>query len=109
MGVNSGSGAYPTLGGLGGVLISNPTKPSHSHSAQASPTNTLRLLRPRARSADESNKKVLLNFNRFFIKIFFVNSSLMKLNECTICYFPSRLKMEIQISVIVSIGKIFTN
>ena len=70
MGVNSGSGAYPTLGGLGGVLISNPTKPSHSHSAQASPTNTLRLLRPRARSADESNKKVLLNFNRFFIKIF---------------------------------------
>jgi len=60
MGVNSGSGAAPTLGGLGGVCSpgSSPTKPSHSHSAQASPTNTLRPLRPRARSADESNKKV---------------------------------------------------
>ena len=61
MGVNSGSGATPSLGGLGGVCSpgSSPTKPSHSHSAQASPTNTLRPLRPRARSADESNKKVL--------------------------------------------------
>ncbi|KAG8240180.1 hypothetical protein J437_LFUL009471, partial [Ladona fulva] len=37
---------------------SSPTKPSHSQSAQASPTNTLRPWRPRARSADESSKKV---------------------------------------------------
>ncbi|KAJ9582722.1 hypothetical protein L9F63_022932 [Diploptera punctata] len=37
---------------------SSPTKPSHSHSAQASPTNTLRPWRPRARSADESGNKV---------------------------------------------------
>ncbi|KDR12291.1 Raf-like protein serine/threonine-protein kinase phl, partial [Zootermopsis nevadensis] len=37
---------------------SSPTKPSHSQSAQASPTNTLRLWRPRARSADESSNKV---------------------------------------------------
>lgn len=32
----------------------------HSHSTQASPTNTLKhLKRPRARSADESNKNLL--------------------------------------------------
>ncbi|GLG94720.1 Raf homolog serine/threonine-protein kinase Raf [Gryllus bimaculatus] len=37
---------------------SSPTKPSHSQSAQASPTNTLRPWRPRARSADESSNKV---------------------------------------------------
>ncbi|KAF4517270.1 hypothetical protein B566_EDAN008604 [Ephemera danica] len=37
---------------------SSPTKPSHSQSARASPTNTLKLWRPRARSADESSKKL---------------------------------------------------
>ncbi|KAJ8882786.1 hypothetical protein PR048_014600 [Dryococelus australis] len=37
---------------------SSPTKPSHSQSAQASPTNTLRPWRPRARSADESGNKI---------------------------------------------------
>lgn len=31
----------------------------HSQSTQASPTNTLRVKRPRARSADESNKNLL--------------------------------------------------
>ncbi|XP_076044124.1 serine/threonine kinase raf oncogene isoform X2 [Oratosquilla oratoria] len=38
----------------------SPTRPQGSHSAQASPTNTLKTLRPRARSADESvsGKKV---------------------------------------------------
>lgn len=51
------------LGPGGGVLTmcspgSSPTKPSHSQSAQASPTNTLRPWRPRARSADESGNKV---------------------------------------------------
>lgn len=35
----------------------SPTK--HSQSTQASPTNTLRLKRPRAKSADESSKNVL--------------------------------------------------
>lgn len=61
-GGSSGSGGAPptNLGGLGGASSpgSSPTKPSHSHSAQASPTNTLRPWRPRARSADESSKKV---------------------------------------------------
>ena len=59
-GGGGGNGVPPTLGGLGGASSpgSSPTKPSHSHSAQASPTNTLRPWRPRARSADESSKKV---------------------------------------------------
>lgn len=38
------------------VLSGSPTK--QTHSAQASPTNTLRPLRPRAKSADESSKKI---------------------------------------------------
>jgi len=39
--------------------VSSPTKVSiSSHSAQASPTNTLRHCRPRARSADDSSKKM---------------------------------------------------
>ena len=61
MGGGCGVGALQTLGGLGGVSspASSPTKPSHSYSAQASPTNTLRPGRPRARSADESSKKVI--------------------------------------------------
>lgn len=61
MGGGGGNGGVPpTLSGLGGASSpgSSPTKPSHSHSAQASPTNTLRPWRPRARSADESSKKV---------------------------------------------------
>lgn len=60
-GSGGNGGAPPTLSGLGGASSpgSSPTKPSHSHSAQASPTNTLRPWRPRARSADESSKKVL--------------------------------------------------
>lgn len=37
--------------------VSSPTK--HSQSTQASPTNTLRPKRPRARSADESSKNLL--------------------------------------------------
>ena len=59
-GGGGGNGVPPTLGGLGGASSpgSSPTKPSHSHSAQASPTNTLRPWRPRARSADESSTKV---------------------------------------------------
>ncbi|XP_046444056.1 raf homolog serine/threonine-protein kinase Raf-like isoform X4 [Daphnia pulex] len=59
-GSGGNGGAPPTLSGLGGASSpgSSPTKPSHSHSAQASPTNTLRPWRPRARSADESSKKV---------------------------------------------------
>ena len=59
-GFGGNGGAPPTLSGLGGASSpgSSPTKPSHSHSAQASPTNTLRPWRPRARSADESSKKV---------------------------------------------------
>ncbi|EFX83242.1 hypothetical protein DAPPUDRAFT_315683 [Daphnia pulex] len=61
-GSGGNGGAPPTLSGLGGASSpgSSPTKPSHSHSAQASPTNTLRPWRPRARSADESSKKVQL-------------------------------------------------
>ena len=60
-GSGGNGGGPPTLSGLGGASSpgSSPTKPSHSHSAQASPTNTLRPWRPRARSADESSKKVL--------------------------------------------------
>ncbi|XP_053651012.1 raf homolog serine/threonine-protein kinase Raf isoform X1 [Cherax quadricarinatus] len=62
--------AMPSPGhAAGGVLAppqptsptSSPTRPVQgSHSAQASPTNTLRAVRPRARSADESvsGKKV---------------------------------------------------
>jgi hypothetical protein len=53
-GGGSGSGTGATQCSPG----SSPTKPSHSQSAQASPTNTLRPWRPRARSADESSKKV---------------------------------------------------
>lgn len=54
-----GGATAATLGGVGATSPgSSPTKPSHSHSAQASPTNTLRPWRPRARSADESSKKV---------------------------------------------------
>ena len=62
-GGGSGGAGITTLGGLGGASSpgSSPTKPSHSHSAQASPTNTLRPWRPRARSADESSKKVVIN------------------------------------------------
>ncbi|XP_071453330.1 raf homolog serine/threonine-protein kinase Raf isoform X2 [Hetaerina americana] len=63
------SGPAPSSGPGGSVVAasstaascspgSSPTKPSHSQSAQASPTNTLRPWRPRARSADESSKKV---------------------------------------------------
>ncbi|XP_067011182.1 raf homolog serine/threonine-protein kinase Raf [Anabrus simplex] len=53
----------PVPPGPAGTLVmcspgSSPTKPSHSQSAQASPTNTLRPWRPRARSADESSNKV---------------------------------------------------
>ena len=69
---SGGSGTNPGFGGLGGVTSpgSSPTKPSHSYSAQASPTNTLRPWRPRARSADESSKKVtsiskILNVSSF--------------------------------------------
>ncbi|XP_047118079.1 raf homolog serine/threonine-protein kinase Raf [Schistocerca piceifrons] len=51
LGGTSGQGATCSPGG-------SPTKPSHSQSAQASPTNTLRPWRPRARSADESGNKV---------------------------------------------------
>lgn len=60
--MGGGNGGVPTtLSGLGGASSpgNSPTKPSHSHSAQASPTNTLRPWRPRARSADESSKKVI--------------------------------------------------
>ena len=58
--------AYPLLGYLeGGVLVPPPTSPTSvnnrpaqgSHSAQASPTSTLKTVRPRARSADESVSK----------------------------------------------------
>ncbi|CAG7832712.1 unnamed protein product [Allacma fusca] len=53
----------PYMGGIPGqhVITSpagSPTKVSLSQSAQASPTNTLRPCRPRARSADESSKKM---------------------------------------------------
>lgn len=59
----------PGYTGGGGILApppstsptSSPTRPVQgSHSAQASPTNTLKTVRPRARSADESvsGKKV---------------------------------------------------
>lgn len=68
--MGGGGGMAPTLGGLGGGASSpgsSPTKPSHSHSAQASPTNTLRPWRPRARSADESSKKVCQSVTFFFV------------------------------------------
>lgn len=70
------AGAPATLGGLGGASSpgNSPTKPSHSHSAQASPTNTLRPWRPRARSADESSKKVFrlsVKFKETFFKFLF--------------------------------------
>ncbi|CAL8114846.1 unnamed protein product [Orchesella dallaii] len=56
-------GPYTTLAGTQRAPspAGSPTKVSLSHSAQASPTNTLRPCRPRARSADESSKKQIKN------------------------------------------------
>lgn len=62
---------YP---GAGGVLYPQPpSSPTNSqarnsqgsHSAQASPTNTLKTVRPRARSADESVSSKKVNFQTF--------------------------------------------
>lgn len=49
----------------------SPTR--QPHSAQASPTNTLKPLRPRAKSADESGKKIVSNVCYFFDGISFKN------------------------------------
>ena len=57
---------FTLLGGIeSGVLVPPPTSPTAvnnrpsqgSHSAQASPTSTMKAVRPRARSADESVSK----------------------------------------------------
>ncbi|XP_021962645.1 raf homolog serine/threonine-protein kinase Raf isoform X2 [Folsomia candida] len=60
-------GPYTSFAGTGTAHratspASSPTKVSLSHSAQASPTNTLRPCRPRARSADETKVKTTREF-----------------------------------------------
>lgn len=75
-------GPYTTLAGTQRAPspASSPTKVSLSHSAQASPTNTLRPCRPRARSADESNKKVSFTLNEFPSQIPMVVALLLDTN-----------------------------
>lgn len=87
-GSGGNGGAPPTLSGLGGASSpgSSPTKPSHSHSAQASPTNTLRPWRPRARSADESSKKVQSKSGKvtksgWFIKLKSTGASISRIDR----------------------------
>ncbi|CAB0040544.1 unnamed protein product [Trichogramma brassicae] len=61
---HSGGGSAGTTTTTGSTVAQSPLSPAssptkHSQSTQASPTNTLRPKRPRARSADESSKNLL--------------------------------------------------